>query len=874
MPHDVFVSYSSAERGIADAACAAFEAAGVVCWMAPRNVIPGGAYPEQIATAIGEARACLLVLSEHANGSRQVQSEIEIAFNCGIPIVPFRIGDAEPAGNLRYLLAGTHWLDAGTSPLGHVDELVDRMRVVLERYAPARNEAATAGAPARKIPRARSNLPHGSTSLVGRTDDLEEIARLLRSSRVVTIVGTGGIGKTRLSIALGESALATYADGVWFVDLAAIDDPSLVVAAVADTVGVREAPGEARLETVTRSLRAHSMLLILDNCEHVVATAASLVERLVRECPQVSVLATSRQALGVAGEELWRLEPLPEANAVELFVQRASAAHRAFSITDATRSLVVEICRSLDGIPLAIELAAARVRSLSLDDILRRLNERFRFLTSTVRSALPRQQTLAAAIAWSHDLLSAEEQALFRRLAVFRGSFSFEAAAALRASGVSPDEYAVLDLVTSLVDKSLVVPNVASSTRYRLLETIRQFARASSDERGESVPASNDHAAYFGRVAGTAYEEFDTRLPPGWLERLSPDLDNFRAALEWTLSGGGDRHLGAQLAGDCGPVFLRLVLLREGLQWCERARNVANLSTVTAARVEYVASMLHNNLAENQDAIACAQRAVERFRTTSDDRGLTRALSQLAQLYARAKQFDEARALAQEAIARARALSEPRVLISVLRRCAFSLPPESAREARDQFAEALAIAKSERENEETALVLEWWAYREASLGSLARAIELSTEGLDYADRNESMYLEGHIACWALALGRVDDATPHARHLLVLATENRHPHLHARAIAYLVPSIAARDVRQAAMLLGYAKSRLKALDFEPDADDVLALDRVEDAIARAIQPEELASLVDRGSAWSDQDAAVVLGPEVSTPGENSSARGDP
>lgn len=794
------------------------------------------------------------MLSEHANASRQVQSEIELAFNSGIPIVPFRIGEMEPTGNLRYLLAGTHRLDAGTSPLERVDELVERMRVVLQRYAPAKADSESNVA-RKKIPQARTNLPHGLTSLVGRAEDLGAVEDLFRTSRLVTLVGTGGIGKTRMSIAIGEALLPKYGDGAWFVDLGAISDPSRVVSAVAETVGVRETPGEAMIDTLARSLQPHSMLLILDNCEHVIDAAAPLVERLIRDCAHVRVLATSRQALGVSGESVWRLQPLPQESALELFSDRARAANRDFVLSDAVRATVAQICERLDGIPLAIELAAARVRSLGVADILRRLNERFRLLTSTVRGAQPRQQTLAAAIAWSHDLLSDEERTLFRLLSVFRGTFSFEAAAALQPDGA--DEYAALDLITSLVDKSLVVAHVAAVTRYRLLETIREFARDRCEEAGESAAAASAHAAYFARAGERAYEEFDTRLPPDWLERLTPDVENFRAALHWTLVGGGDRLAGARLAADCGPLFLRLVLMSEGVQWCERARAVEGLPAQTAARIEYVASMLHNNLAENREAIECAQRAVERYRETDDERGLTRALSQLAQLYARGERFDEAASLAHEAIARARALSQPRVLVSVLRRCAFSLPLSEAQEARARFAEALSVARDEREHEELALVLEWWAYREASLGELERAIELAAEGLLYADRNEAMYLEGHIACWALALGRLEDAAPHARRVLTLAGEMHHPHLYARAISYVAPSLVANDARQAAMLLGYAKMRLDELGFAPDSDDALAMERAEASIADALEGEALAPLFASGAAWSDEELKVVL-----------------
>lgn len=840
--------------------------------MAPRDLVPGEGYPEQIVAAITAARACLLVLSEGSNASRQVQSEIELAFSGGIPIVPLRVSDVEPSGNLRYLLAGTHWLDAVGQPLERLGELTDRIRLVLERYARASSGVTVPARPKNVIPEQRTNLPFELTPLVGREDDLASLTGLLQESRLVTVVGVGGVGKTRLARAAGSALLARYSDGVWFVDLASIRDDDLVANAIAEVVQSRESSGQSLEDALVRALQLRSLLLIMDNCEHVIDGAAQLVERILSACAQVRVLATSREALRIAGEEVVHLSSLSEESAVELFTQRARAVNKSFTLADVDGSAkaVRGICKQLDGIPLALELAAAHARALNASAILERLGERFRLLTTGSRTALPRQQTLSATIEWSYDLLAAYHQLLFTRLCAFRGSFSLSAAAAVCGREEASDELQTSDALTALADKSLLVVRAGPETRYRLLETIREFAAQKSIEKSEVGDVAQRHAGYFAMLATRAYDEFDSRLPEGWLDRLAPDIDNFRAALEWTLDGAGDRAAGAQIAADCGPIFLRLLLLGEGLEWCERARSVPGIAPATAGRVEYVASMLHTNLAETERAIVCAERAVSFYRESLDERGLVRALSQVAQLYSRARRFDDAAIPAAEAIRRARELAEPRVLVGVLRRCAYSLPPENIEEARGRFSEALDVARSASDAEEICLVLEWWADREAFVGSYERAIELASSGLESADRGREMFLHSHIASWALALGTLSAAEPHARRALVLATEARHAHVRALSIVHCSPFFAKEDPEAAAMLLGYAMERLENLGYQRQADDEMATKTITIAIANRLEDRELAPLLQRGAGLSDEQVASLLVSALSRQPENSPA----
>ena len=360
---------------------------------------------------------------------------------------------------------------------------------------------------------------------------------------------------------------------------------------------------------------------------------------------------------------------------------------------------------------------------------------------------------------------------------------SLAGAAAVFARDGSSDDYRVLDLLTSLADKSLLTVRLGVTTRYSLLETIREFATKEVADHRETSQAAARHAEHFAAVAAQAYREFDSRVPPGWLDRLVPDIDNFRAALEWTLEGSGDRRAGAQLAADCGPIFLRMGLLSEGLRWCDRALSVADVPPATTGRIEYVTSMMHNNALAYGRALDAAQRAVEKYRVSADERGLIRALSQTAHQFARSSRFDEAKAPAAEAIRRARDCGDPNVLVAVLRRCAASLPREAIAQARELFDEALTTAQNMQRPDELCHVLQWWASSEGAAGCYDRAIELLQTALGSADTDVQTYIESDIACCALASDSIEKAEPHARRALTLALGARHPVLTVLAIAY-------------------------------------------------------------------------------------------
>ena len=321
------------------------------------------------------------------------------------------------------------------------------------------------------------HLPVQLTSFVGRDAELTQLRELLPDNRVVTLTGAGGVGKTRLAIQVAAAVADGFTDGVWYVDLAPINDPELVPLTVARALGQPDQPGRSTMDSLLRFVRDRQMLVVLDNCEHLLDASAELVLAVLSGAARLTLLATSREAIGVAGEVSWRVPSLSLADeAVELFADRARLARPDFSLTDDNATVVGEICARLDGVPLAIELAAARVRSLSLAEILDSLHDRFRLLTGGARTAVRRQQTLRASVDWSHALLTEPERVLFRRLAVFLGGFDFDAAQAV-AGGGDVQRFQVLDQLTLLVDKSLVVADDSGGrTRYRLLETVRQYA--------------------------------------------------------------------------------------------------------------------------------------------------------------------------------------------------------------------------------------------------------------------------------------------------------------------------------------------------------------------------------------------------------------
>ena len=476
-----------------------------------------------------------------------------------------------------------------------------------------------------------SNLPEPLTSFVGRERELVEIKRLLPGARLLTLVGMGGIGKTRLALQVAAEVVDAYRDGVWLVEFGSIQDPSLVPTSLAQVLGVQERAGASLTDILCSHLKGRQSLLILDNCEHVLNACARLAGSVLRGAAEATIIATSREPLQVAGEQTYPLQPLslPDSTgsfetmrtseAVKLFVDRVQRQIPDFEPTPARARAVAELCIHLDGIPLALELAAARARSLSIEQISTRLQDRFRLLTGGDRTALPRQQTLRATLDWSYDLLVEQERVVLRRLAVFPGSFTLEAASSI-ASDQTIDDYAVLDLLSQLVARSLVIADTTDAgARYRLLETTRAYALEKLVEAEEIHAYGRRHAQYFRNLFESATDDWQRLPDAAWCARFQPELDNLRAALDWAFGSDGDSGIGIELSAAAGELWYLLFLRNEGEQRVEAA--IARIGSQTSRSDE---AQLWRWLGQMRvmrgpaQAVAAFERAVELHRGTGN----------------------------------------------------------------------------------------------------------------------------------------------------------------------------------------------------------------------------------------------------------------
>lgn len=470
-------------------------------------------------------------------------------------------------------------------------------------------------------PKTHHNLRHPLTSFIGREREISVVKHLLDSARLLTLSGAGGSGKTRLALQVAFDVLDNYTDGVWWVDLASIAQASLVTPTTATALSIHLVAGRTLVETLIDALQSRRLLLVLDNCEHLIAECASLAHDLLAACPQLTLLATSREALGLNGEHVWRVPPLrlaastelndiEQSEAVQLFVARAALTLPTFTISPQNAAAITAICQRLDGLPLAVELAAARVKVLSVEQIAARLDDRFTLLTSGDRAALPRHQTLRAMIDWSYDLLDEAERSLLRTLAVFAGGFTIEAAEAVHS------DPGVLDLLAHLVDKSLVVigaEHADDSVRYRLLETIRQYALEKLNDSHEDGAVRQRHTRWYVELAERAEPKLRGHGQIEWLNRVEQEHDNVRAALEWSLNHNID--LGLRIANGLIWFWEMRDHPLEGLQQMEKLLATGPLSPSpfharALARASWLAMCANNE--ERLTALAAAGAAMSR----------------------------------------------------------------------------------------------------------------------------------------------------------------------------------------------------------------------------------------------------------------------
>jgi predicted ATPase len=587
-----------------------------------------------------------------------------------------------------------------------------------------------------------NNLPAPLTSFIGREREVEALTAALRgASRLITLTGPGGAGKTRLALrAAGELASeGAFADGVWWAELASASEAALVPLMVARALGLREQPGQSITDSLITYLHPKHSLLLLDNCEHLVVACAALVERLLAVCPRLKILATSREPLGLTGERAWPVPSLETSSeAVRLFAERAAAVKFGFAVNDSNAPVIAQICQRLDGMPLAIELAAARIKALSPEQIAARLDDRFTLLTTGSRAALPRQQTLRAAMDWSHDLLDEAERVLFRRLAVFVGGFTLEAASEVigdQLLGITNNQLPFLDLLTRLLDKSLLL---VENARYRMLETVREYAADKLWLSGEEHALRRGHLRWCAQLAEDAEPQLIGAEQGEWQERLERDHANLRAALRWAVQGDEAEVLcGLRLAGALWRFWDQRGYLGESRQQLEKLLALPAAQARTEARAKallhagilahyqmeraaadtflneslslwrelgqgqqrYAAlTLYHLGFAAHRVGDLAAARThyeagLALWRALGDEWGLSETLSNLGMLVRREGDYVRAHAYHSESLSLKRRIGDPRgVAYALWGLGQVALAQRSHAEARARFHESLSIA--------------------------------------------------------------------------------------------------------------------------------------------------------------------------------------
>ena len=700
--------------------------------------------------------------------------------------------------------------------------------------------------PLRSMEVVPNNLPVQLTSFIGREREMTEVKRLMGTTHLLTLVGTGGTGKTRLSLQVAADVLENFSDGVWLVELATIESGEALPETVAAVLGVREEPERTLQTTLVNYLRNKNLLLVLDNCEHVVAAAAQLADTLLRSCPSLRIFASSREALGIAGEttlavpslslpDLWNepltggelADSLSQYEAVRLFIDRATAVKSTFAVNEQNAPFIAQICWRLDGIPLAIELAAARVKVLGLEQIASRLDDSFRLLTGGSRTALPRQQTLRALIDWSYDLLSEPEKKLLRRLSVFARGRTLEAVEAV-CSGDGVEEWEVLDLLTQLVDKSLVTrEEEGDGMRYYILESVWQYGRMKLEEAGELAAVRTRHLDFFLNLAESAEQKLRGPEQVEWLEKLEYERLNLRFAVEWSIESPDGAEAGLRLTGALSRFMEVRTHLKRGLQQFNAilSRPEASGRTAIHAKALSGAGRLAWCQDDNADARNFFLAALEIYRELGDRRQEAFVLAYLG--------FVER--------------SEGRLA-----------------EARDCFAQGLAIASELDDRQLTAVVQSGRGSIALDDGDLQLARRLKEESLELHRDIGDLYIVSLLA-WSLSsvvTAQHDYVT--ARSLLEECVAINRRLGNKWSVPYLLEGFGSVEIgegrtERAARLYGAAEVQREALGLSFPPADRAVYDRALQAMLGALSGDVFKRAWSEGRTLKvDQALAVALG----------------
>ena len=562
----------------------------------------------------------------------------------------------------------------GSAPSATTRALRDK--IAAGQFQPAQHLATARGEPSHA---GKHNLPESRTNFVGREREMVEVKGMLAMTGLLTLTGTGGCGKTRLALEVARDLVGTYQNGVWLVELAPVSEGALVPQVMAGTLRVQELPGRPLIESLLDALGDKEMLLVLDNCEHLIAAAARLTVALLDSCSRLRVLATSREPLGVTGELSWlvpslsaphmqqspTMEELGGYESARLFADRASTRHPGFELTPRNTTAVSQVCARLEGIPLAIELAAARIGTLSAEQISERLGHSLKLLTGDDRTADHRHQTLRAALEWSFELLGEPEQLLFRRLSAFAGGFTLDSAESV-AGGEDIAEEDVLELLSVLVDKSLVLAEERWETgaRYRLLEPIRQYAREKLGVSGEAEAVGRRHAEVFLALAEKAEPELSGSQQAEWLDRLETEHDNLKAALSWAL--GRKIELGPKMASALRLFWYTRGYLSEGRTYLEAVAKSDGLPAAVRARVLDGLGWIAEPQGEYERARVAYEESLELYRSSNDKRGVANVLGDLGSLALDRGDSEEATSLLEESLTLHRELGSREDVIGIL----------------------------------------------------------------------------------------------------------------------------------------------------------------------------------------------------------------
>jgi len=891
----IFLSYASQDAEAAQRICDALRAAGLEVWFDQSELRGGDAWDASIRRQIKECTLFLPLIS--ANTDARSEGYFRLEWKLAVDrshlmaddhafLLPVVIDDTpEAMARVPDRFRERQWarLKDGETPAGFVERLERLLSVsttptstTMPRWAGLPSSAQTPKS-SDSTAATPTNLPAELPSLYGRADDLPALCSLIETHRLVTVVGAGGIGKTALAQAVGHVLRGSFNDGVWLVELAPVADAALVTTTVANVLHITIG-AEAQTKTLANALSASRMLIVLDNCEHLLRSVAELAQALHRTAPNVRLLATSQEPLKLAHEQLYRLSTLavPEgagmesarqAGAVALFEARVQAADPRFVLTEHNVEAVVDICRHLDGIALAIELAAARVPLLGVAGVRARLDERFRVLTGGARLALRRHQTLRAALQWSYGLLSESEQAVFDRLGVFAGSFSLEAAQKL-ATDEQMDEWAVLDHLGALVDKSLVTVIGGSTARYRMLETTRAYALERLAARGATAQTLRRHAEVMLDLFERIYLDVLRGTPSMRVTaKLAWDLDNLRGALSWAGSDGGDRRIAIALFGAAvaGHGYFYYASLK-ARHWIEMLRPLVDDSIPKADAARFwLACASWGGFHSPAAAIDDARRAIALYRDIDDRLGSCRAWTSLAYSLMTTGRLDEAKRALDESLQ----LRDPawplwhQGLVENMAALIYSNLGELS-EARRHTLAFLAITRQASGDVDECVALSILMDLDIAAGNVHKAAAAASELLARHPAIWQQTEDGRnlrvLATALMGADRLDEAEPLYREALSRVRRNYGT---GALVLYEVAMFLARRgrIEDAARVFAYVEGVHTIQRVSPRLVARQIRDRLGALLSTELPPELLSKLYDEGRRLSDDEACALAFPPL-------------